>query len=217
MAAHNEHMKRIESHYFDYYVLLFFCLSFLGWLWEVLLCLFSGAGFVNRGVYYGPYLPVYGIGGLLLMLLFHAKRKQPFFVFFASALLCTALEYAAAVWLEYRWGVRWWDYSGSFLNVDGKICFLCSVGFGIGGVLLICFFQPLYHKFYHKMTRGMRIVLCILLIILFVMDAAYSIIKPNSGANITCFFAPNAIPYKHSVAIYQYMEAIRRVVCDGAF
>lgn len=187
-------MKNLNIHYFDYYVLLFFCLSFLGWLWEVILYFITNGDFVNRGVYHGPYLPVYGVGGLILMLLLHAKRKQPFLVFALSSLICTAVEYAAATWLEYKWNVRWWDYSGAFMNIDGKICLLCSIGFGIGGVLLICIFQPFYLKFYHRTTRGIRIFLCIILIILFVADAAYSIISPNTGSNITCIFWQNGIP-----------------------
>lgn len=128
------------------------------------------------------------------MVFLHAKRKQPVLVFASSAILCTAVEYAAAAWLEYKWNVQWWDYSGAFLNIDGKICLLCSIGFGIGGVLLICVFQPFFLKFYHRMTRGMRIVICIILILIFVADAAYSIIKPNAGANITCIFLPNILP-----------------------
>ena len=187
-------MKQFNIHYFDFYVLLFFCLSFIGWLWEVLLYLIRSGGLVNRGVYYGPYLPVYGIGGLLLMIFFHTKRKHPVLVFTCSAFLCTVVEYVTAVWLEYKWGVRWWDYSGAFGNIDGKICLLCSVGFGIGGVLLICVFQPFFLKFYHRTTRGMCIFLSITLILLFVADAAYSIIRPNTGTNITCIFFPGIIP-----------------------
>ena len=128
------------------------------------------------------------------MIFLHAKRKRPVLVFIVSAILCTAVEYAAAAWLEYKWNVQWWDYSSAFLNIDGKICLLCSIGFGIGGVLLICVFQPFFLKFYHRTTRGMRIFLSITLILLFVADAAYSIISPNTGTNITCIFLPNIIP-----------------------
>lgn len=187
-------MKNTNIHYFDYYVLLFFCLSFLGWLWEVILYFFTSADFVNRGVYYGPYLPVYGIGGLLLMLLLRAKRRQPVWVFTFSAVVCTLLEYLTATWLEWKWNVRWWDYSGLFGNLDGKICLLCSFGFGIGGVLIICVFQPVFNKIYHKMTIGMRIVISVALILIFVVDAAYSIIHPNTGSNITCNLLLKGLP-----------------------
>lgn len=45
-----------------------------GWLWEVLLFLVKEQHFVNRGFFYGPYLPVYGVGAVLLSILFYHKR-----------------------------------------------------------------------------------------------------------------------------------------------
>lgn len=45
-----------------------------GWLWEVLLFLVKEQRFVNRGFFYGPYLPVYGVGAVLLSILFYHKR-----------------------------------------------------------------------------------------------------------------------------------------------
>lgn len=45
---------------FDYYVLLFFLVSFFGWGWEVVLYLVREGRFVNRGILSGPWLPIYG-------------------------------------------------------------------------------------------------------------------------------------------------------------
>lgn len=47
---------------FDYYVLLFFLVSFLGWVWEVCIYLVRDGQFVNRGILSGPWLPIYGEG-----------------------------------------------------------------------------------------------------------------------------------------------------------
>ena len=55
--------KRIS---FDYYILLFFSVSFFGWLWEVCIYLVRERKFVNRGILTGPWLPVYGAGALFL-------------------------------------------------------------------------------------------------------------------------------------------------------
>ena len=49
--------------------LFFFTFSFAGWLWEVLLHVFTDHAVVNRGVLYGPWLPIYGFGGVLIVLL----------------------------------------------------------------------------------------------------------------------------------------------------
>ncbi len=42
---------------FDYYVLLFLFVSFLGWMWEVGIYLVRDGAFVNRGILSGPWLP----------------------------------------------------------------------------------------------------------------------------------------------------------------
>ena len=55
--------------------------------------LFTEHAFINRGVYRGPYLPIYGAGGLLLCFLLRGFRKKPMRVFFLSMLICSALEY----------------------------------------------------------------------------------------------------------------------------
>lgn len=68
--------KKLILRPFDYYALLFFTTAFVGWLWEVLLYLITNHTFVNRGVYRGPYLPIYGIGCIVLILLLHRMRKN---------------------------------------------------------------------------------------------------------------------------------------------
>lgn len=173
---------------FDYYALLFFTAAFAGWLWEALLYLVTAHTFVNRGVYRGPYLPIYGVGCVLLILLFHRLRRHPVVVFVLSCLLCTTLEYCSGTWLLWRWGVRWWDYSGHICNVNGHICLTSSISFGLGGVLLICLFQPVFNKYYHRMTIAVRMTLCIVFTLIFIADAAYSAMQPNTGKHISTFY-----------------------------
>lgn len=177
--------KENAAFQFDYYALLFFALSFLGWLWEVLLYFVTEHRFINRGVYEGPYLPVYGVGGLLLCFLLHSWQKKPFRVFLSSALACGALEYLTSFFLERKWGIRWWDYSGHLLNISGRICLLGVSAFGLGGMLLICCFLPFYKKWYQRIPVRLRTVLCILLVLVFAADAARCAIYPNMGYGIT--------------------------------
>lgn len=122
--GHSENMKRKSTaDRFTFYVLLFFVTAFAGWLWEVLLFFFTEHAFINRGVYEGPYLPIYGAGGLLLCMLLHRLSQKPLSVFALSMLICTILEYLTSFFLERKWGIRWWDYSGHFLNLNGESAF----------------------------------------------------------------------------------------------
>ena len=100
MGILSDMKKENFKHGFDFYVLLFFALSFLGWIWEVLLFLVTEHAFINRGVYRGPYLPIYGAGGLLLCILLGSLRRKPIRVFVLSLCACSVLEYLTSYFLE---------------------------------------------------------------------------------------------------------------------
>lgn len=53
------------------YFLLFLMYAIIGWCYEVFLEVFVyNWGFSNRGVLFGPYLPVYGFGALAFIFCF---------------------------------------------------------------------------------------------------------------------------------------------------
>ncbi len=170
---------------FYFYVLLFFAAAFAGWLWEILLFLFTEHAFINRGVYEGPYLPIYGAGGLLLCILLSRLRKRPLCVFVLSMSICTPLEYLTSFFLERRWGVRWWDYSGHFLNLNGRVCLLGAVVFGFGGTVLVCLFLPFYEKLYTRIPAKWRKTAGLFLLLVFIADGARSAMYPNTGTGIS--------------------------------
>lgn len=181
----NSSNTEIPLHDFFYHTLLFFSMSFIGWIWEVLLYLVTDHAFVNRGVYRGPYLPIYGVGGLLLIFLLRSLRKRPLWVFLLSTAICSVLEYLTSFYLERHWGIRWWDYSGHFFNINGRICLLGAVTFGLGGTALVCLLLPLYDRIYLKISKKWLIMACILLLILFIADATYCTMRPNTGRGIS--------------------------------
>ena len=79
-------------------LLLFFILSGAGWLWEVAFVGLSTGVLVNRGFLHGPWLPVYGVGGLLFLLL--PRRMEGWTLAAACALAGGGLEYAVSLVLE---------------------------------------------------------------------------------------------------------------------
>ncbi|MCH5259435.1 MAG: putative ABC transporter permease [Lachnospiraceae bacterium] len=170
---------------FLYCVWLFFLLSIFGWLWEGFLYLFKDDIYVNRGFMNGPWLPIYGMGGIMLELLFHKWRDRPFMIFVSSMLLCTVLEYLAGWYLELTWGVKWWDYSDMPWNLHGRICVFSSLLFGVGGMLLVWVISPLFYLLYRKIPVKIRVLLGLSAIVVFAADAAYSAMVPHAGAGIT--------------------------------
>ncbi len=170
---------------FSSYLFLFFCFGIIGWLWEVLLFLFSEGIFVNRGALYGPWLPIYGSGGVLILFLLQKIRKKPWLTFILIILICGIVEYGTAFYLETFKHLKWWDYTGYFMNLHGRICLEGLLFFGIGGLALIYFLAPLLDQFFKTWKLSYQKWICIVLLIFFLGDFFYSSKYPHTGENIT--------------------------------
>lgn len=184
--------ERVEQiHYLRHYsipslVLLFFIFSFIGWTWEVSLHLISDGEFVNRGVLHGPWLPIYGTGGVLILVILNKFREKPVLEFFATVILCGCVEYFTAYYLEItHGGQKWWDYSGYFLNLHGRICAEGLLVFGVGGMAIVYMAAPLLDNYLRRMKYRYAVPLCVILLIAFSGDQIYSKEHPNMGKGIT--------------------------------
>lgn len=87
------------------YIMLFFALAFIGWCFEVLNEIRKGHGFINRGVLHGPWLPIYGFGGLIIYILLKKFYKKPIIVFSLSFLISAVIEYFTSFYLEITKGM----------------------------------------------------------------------------------------------------------------
>ncbi len=177
-------------HYVRHYtvwslVLMFFIFSFIGWLWEVSLHLVTAGEFVNRGTMHGPWLPIYGTGGVLILTLLNRFRKKPLAEFIATVVMCGILEYFTSYFLEEMTGMRWWDYSGYFLNLHGRICAEGLLVFGVGGLSIVYVLAPLLDNAIQNVPEKKLAVICAVLILAFGADALYSQKHPNAGEGIT--------------------------------
>lgn len=166
-------------------VLLFFLFSTIGWCWEVVLHLVTAGTFVNRGVLHGPWLPIYGTGGVLVLLALYKLRDRPWLEFIATIVVCGIVEYFTAYYLETVYDRRWWDYAGYFLNLHGRICAEGLLVFGLGGMAVVYGVAPLFDNLLHKVKRSALIALCVALVALFCVDQVYSHFYPNEGEGIT--------------------------------
>lgn len=166
-------------------ILLFFTFSFMGWVWEVLLHLYEDGMFVNRGVMHGPWLPIYGCGGVLVIVFLRKFADRPALTFVLTVIFCGILEYATATFLWETKHEMWWEYTGYFLNLKGRICAEGLLLFGIGGMAFIYIIGPLFDNIFRKIPHNKMVAICCVLAVFFGADVIYSSIKPNTGAGIT--------------------------------
>ena len=187
LYTHEKSLRQKPLHYMRCYtvwtlILIYFILSFSGWIWEVCLTLLSSGSLVNRGVLHGPWLPIYGTGSILILTVLNKLRKHPVLEFCCIVTLCGILEYFVSVYLEgvYQ-GQKWWDYTGYFLNIDGRICAEGLLLFGVGGLAVTYLIAPLIDSLSQKLRPQVLIPLCIILLALFCFDQGYSSRHPNSS------------------------------------
>ncbi|MDR0909690.1 MAG: DUF975 family protein [Spirochaetaceae bacterium] len=166
-------------------VLLFFMFSCIGWLWECVYFFAQGQGLINRGTLYGPWLPIYGVGGVGTLIIFKRIREKPLDVFFLSMLICGILEYITATVLLYTKHLVYWNYNGFFFNIQGRTCLEGLLVFGAGCSAGIYIIGPVFdHNLNMIPLKWRKRALC-LLALFFVIDLICSTIYPRSGAGIT--------------------------------
>lgn len=174
-------------------VMMFFIFCFVGWLWEVSLAFITEGMFVNRGTLHGPWLPIYGTGGLIILVLLKRLRDKPYLEFIAAVVLCGVLEYFSSWYLEITHdGQRWWDYTGYFLNLNGRICAEGLLTFGLGGLAIVYLIAPALDNQLRKLNTKALAVVAIVLLAVYVVDQAYSAQHPNIGAGITDYKASSS-------------------------
>ena len=193
-----EYLEKIKRDYENTYpdfefskiILFFFLFSIIGWLWEVFYFIVIKGQFVNRGFLRGPWLPIYGFACALLILFTKSKKlrkllNSPMLTFIFITIFCTILEYITSYVIEKYTGIRYWDYSKLFMNINGRVCLRNSVFFGVGGSLCIYIIGPSFARNVEKIPKKIRYFLICMLITIMILDFSYSIINLHTGEGIT--------------------------------
>lgn len=166
-------------------IILFFIFSFAGWLWEVSYHLILDKTFVNRGMLSGPWLPIYGAGSIMILIFLQRFFDRPIELFFMIMGLCGMVEYVTGWFLETFWHTRWWDYREYIFQIQGRVCLIGLLIFGIGGLFIVYVAAPRLSRPIQKMGEKTRRKICLLLLAIFVLDVLYSLNYPNTGEGIT--------------------------------
>ena len=130
---------------FRNYMEYFLAYSLLGWIYESVWCdvIYHRRGFLNRGFLLGPWLPIYGAGFFIILGIFKLlKVKRPLWVFIIGAIIATSAELIASYIMDMTIGSYMWDYTGYFMNFDGRIALVPGLMFGFLIWAAICLIQP---------------------------------------------------------------------------
>lgn len=168
--------------------LYFLLYSFVGWVYEIFLeVVVYRWGYSDRGVLFGPYCPVYGVGALVFLLCFGrlmARSGSPAFravrvllVFLGCMLTATALELATSYFLEALTGSwPWQTYVNYGIHFQGRIALSPSIRFGLGGLLFLYILQPLFRRLVGALPDRARSIVFWVLLTAFLLDNLLTIL-----------------------------------------
>jgi len=166
--------KKINIHQLFWYFILF---SILGLVIETLYGFFTmGIWESRKGLIWGPFCPVYGVGAIfLIFFLNHVDQKSYLKLFFYGALTGAVVEYMLSYGLESIYGARFWDYSYAKGDINGRICVIYSLFWGILAIGLMKFMKPLMDKIIDNINLKMKASTEITIFLFLVVDALVTV------------------------------------------
>ncbi len=125
------------------YFFLFMLYSLIGWIYETILFSVEEGYFINRGFNFGPYIPIYGFGAVIIMIVIskfivesdenNKFSMRPLKIFILILVLSTVAELIGSYIMEYSLGIILWDYTDEWMNFQGRISPKTSFIFAAGG------------------------------------------------------------------------------------
>lgn len=137
----------------------FYFYSFIGWCCEVVFAAFKAGKFVNRGFLFGPVCPIYGVGVWAVVLLLTPIRGHWIQAYLVAVLVPTAIEYFAGWLFDRILHTRLWDYSRMPLNLNGYVCLLFSLVWGLACMCIGYFLHPLVMRLFQWIPQPLGWIL----------------------------------------------------------
>lgn len=161
---------------------MFMIYAIIGWLWETPYVSIRNKAYINRGFLRGPYIPIYGVACLTIILtmnIFSGLEETSILTVIIQilyiSLISAVWEYSISWILEKLFKMRWWDYSNRAINLNGRIALDYTLMFGFGGYLLWRFINPIALAIYQVPSQLTLTVLLIGFYIIFTVDSIYTL------------------------------------------
>lgn len=173
-----EKINKITIHQIFWYFVLF---SILGLIIETVYGYITmGVLESRKGLIWGPFCPVYGVGATILILILNqVDRKDYIRLFIYGVFIGSIVEYVLSYGLEAIYGARFWDYAYTNNDINGRICITYSFFWGVLAVLLIRFVKPFIDKIIDKIYSKIKISVEVIFLIFLITDALVTVWAVN--------------------------------------
>lgn len=166
-------MKKVCFYFWNFII----CCVF-GFIMETLWCILKNRKYESRkGLLYGPFIPIYGIAGMVLAIVItELDISALYLIFMLGFVISTVIEYIASYLQEKIFNSKSWDYSNFPLNLGGRINLLYSILFGLASLIWYISCYELSIKLFNKINYGLMEGVSILLFIFMLYNILISCI-----------------------------------------
>lgn len=119
-------------------------------------------------------MPLYGTGAIMMLVVSMPFVDNVLLTYVAGVIGATALEYVTGVAMEALFKVRYWDYTGKFMNYKGYICLKSSIAWGFFTILMTRVIHRPIEQLMYSMPEKLMHHLTVLLTVYIVADFTLS-------------------------------------------
>ena len=132
----------------------------------------------RAGLLFGPFSPIYGFGAVLMTVALNRFHdKNVILIFLVSAVIGGAFEYLTSWFMQFAFGIVAWDYSGTFLSIDGRTNGMFMAMWGVLGVVWIKLCLPWMLKLVNLIPWNWRYALTTVCAALMIVDGAMTLLS----------------------------------------
>lgn len=159
-------------------IIYFAVYSFTGWLLEIIYRSYTQKRFINAGFLFGPFVPIYGTGALIIIgINIFISPLYPAARFFIYVIVLSFIEYITGELFEYYFRLKLWDYSDTKYHIKGKVNLLFSLTWGSLAIILTGFIHPAVSLVVNKLDKSAAPVISLFLTAYFTADTAFSAVS----------------------------------------
>lgn len=155
----------------------FFLYSFLGWAMESLYISVLQRKLINTGFLHGPFCPIYGFGAVVLYVLLSPLKGNVLAIFCTGFFVLSLWEYFVGFLLEKLFKTKYWDYSKNRFNINGRVCLLNSIYWGLLSIFFIEIWNPIVEIQIQKIPQYILLYIDTVLIIYIMADMVSSSVR----------------------------------------
>ncbi|NLH62817.1 MAG: DUF975 family protein [Erysipelotrichaceae bacterium] len=162
-------------------ILIFFIGSVLGWIFKCMDYFVFTNSCVNAGMFHGPWVPMYGLMGILCLTLLTKLRKKPIAEFIGCLIIAAAVLLCSSYYLQAMYGMAWWDFSTHIISFGGRVSLQNTIYSAFVCMFFIHLILPALDQWLSRRKTSILYIIDAILIVLLIIDAVYSFTNPNTA------------------------------------